>query len=242
MDCAHLDELITIEQTYWWHIAKQELLLKVLQRFCPAPARVVEGGVGGGNNLLTLRRLGYEVSGLDIMPEAIEHCRQLGLSDVYVHDLQQPWPQAGGGFDAAIMLDVVEHCDDAPAVLRHASDTLNNTGKVIVTVPAIPFLMGPWDQALGHKRRYTHNSLAEHAQQAGLRLTWWSYWNSFSLPPALVVRTFERFFVSERDTKFPRVPPLVNKTFIMLSAAERAVLDKAPLPLGLSLIGVLSRE
>lgn len=241
MDCAHLDELIKIEQTYWWHIAKQELLLKLLQRFCRPPARIVEGGIGGGNTLHTLSQLGYQVSGLDIIPEAIEHCRKIGISDVQVANLEQPWPLEQGTYDAAVLLDVIEHCDDASAALRNARDVLKPEGKVIVSVPAYQFLMGPWDLKLGHKRRYTSGMLRDHAGAAGLKVEWLSYWNSFSLPPAVVVRTFERLCVADRGSEFPRVPDAINKTFIALSAAERAIMDKVSLPAGLSIMGVLSR-
>jgi 2-polyprenyl-3-methyl-5-hydroxy-6-metoxy-1,4-benzoquinol methylase len=143
MDRTHLDELISIEQTYWWHMAKQELLLDLLKRECPPPAKILEGGVGSGNNLLTLKKLGYEVSGLDQMQAAVDYCHSIGINDVQLHDLQQPWPTEQKMYDVVILLDVIEHCQHPSQVLCHAERTLCSGGKIIVSVPAIPFLMGP---------------------------------------------------------------------------------------------------
>src|SRR5262245_24170330 len=84
LDAKHLDELIQVDRTYWWHVAKRELGLDLLRRHFPPPARLVEGGLGGGANLLTFRDLGYGVSGFDMIPDAIELCRRLGIDDARV--------------------------------------------------------------------------------------------------------------------------------------------------------------
>src|SRR4051812_32003559 len=107
MDRKHLEELIEVERGYWWHVAKRELATEVLRRYFPPPARLVEGGVGGGANLLAYRDLGYRVSGLDLMPESVAHCRGLGVDDTHTHDLQEPWPVEDGPARVAVMLDVI---------------------------------------------------------------------------------------------------------------------------------------
>ena len=77
------------------------------------------------------------------------------------------------------------------------------------TVPAGPLLMGPWDAMLGHRRRYTSSLFRSQARAAGLRVAWLSHWNSFSLPPALVVRTVEKALGGQRSAEFPPVSPLI---------------------------------
>ncbi len=241
MNSAHLDELISVEQTYWWHVAKNKLLIELLKRECPLGAQVLEGGIGSSNNLLALKQLGYEVTGLDLLPAAVEHCRLLGIYNVQVHDLQQPWPVEHRAYDAVLLLDVIEHCLDPVAVLSHARRALRPNGKILVTVPAIPFLMGPWDRALGHQRRYTMDILQKNAHAAALKLIWGSYWNSFSLLPAFVIRTIEQFFMVSSNAEFPRLPNYINQTLIQLANIERKIICKIPIPIGLSLIGVMVR-
>lgn len=241
MDPKHLEELIAVERSYWWHVSKRELIIEVLRRHFPAPARLVEGGIGGGANLLAFRDLGYSVSGFDLMPEAVAHCQRLGLDDVRVLDLHQPWTIANGPARVVVLLDVIEHVEHPAKVLANAASTLDDQGGIVVTVPAIPALMGPWDRMLGHYRRYSRAMLREHAREAGLKVAWLSHWNSFTLPPALVVRTLEKLGRRGRGAEFPAVSPTVNATLIAMARAERQLITRTGLMTGLSLVGVLKK-
>lgn len=241
LDRHHLDELISLEETYWWHVAKRRLVLDLLRRYFPPPGRIVEGGIGAGGNLLACRDLGYDVVGFDLMPDAVATVRLRGLATVETLDLEQQWPVEPNSAAAVLLLDVIEHVDRPELVLQHAAGTLRPGGGVIVTVPAGPWLMGPWDVALGHRRRYTRRLLVEHAAAAGLRVAWASHWNAFSLPPALVVRLLQRLRGGVHNTEFPRVARPINAALKGCAAIERAVLRVAPIPFGLSIVGVLNR-
>ena len=82
--------------------------------------------------------------------------------------------------------------------------------------------------------------LKENANKTPLKLTWYSNWNSFSLLPAFIIRTIEKFSVKSRNTEFPRLPNFMNKTLIQLATIERKIIKKTTIPLGLSLIGVMT--
>lgn len=240
MDGRHLEELAAAEGHYWWNVAKTRLVQELLARFAPAPGRLVEGGVGACGNLQRFRDLGYDVVGLDTSPDAVAHGLARGL-DVRVHDLMQPWPVEAGSAWAVVLLDVIEHLEDPVAALQRARDTLSARGCLFVTVPAYPWLMGPWDRMLGHKRRYTRNSLLEHARRAGLVATWLSHWNLVTLPAALTVRVIERFTTEGRGAQFPKVPDFLNATLQGLSGIERRLLRVVPAPAGVSIVGVFTR-
>jgi SAM-dependent methyltransferase len=240
VDPKHLDELIAVEATYWWHVAKRELVSDLLQRYFPPPGRLVEGGIGGGGNLASFRASGYQVTGFDVMEQSVSHCRKMGL-EACVHDLQEPWPLPPGSARAVVLLDVIEHVPDPVKVLHNARQVLDQGGGVVVSVPACPWLMGPWDRMLGHHRRYTARMLREQAQAAGLRVGSLSYWNAFSLPPAVVIRTAEKLLNYQRTAEFPPVSRWMNAFLILLARFERWLLRFLPLPRGLSLVGVLER-
>ena len=242
MDPSHLDELIQLEDSYWWHIAKRELVVSLLQKHFPAPGRIVEGGIGSSRNLVEFQKLGYQVTGFDIMPDAVENGRRRGIEDVRVHDLAETWPLPEGSVDVVVLLDVIEHLADPVQVLHSASAALQPAGGMIVTVPAYPWLFGDWDRRLGHFRRYTAKTLRQDAEGAGLQVRWLQHWNAFSLPPALMVRGYQRCFPRDRAAEFPRVSPLINRTLLTLAGVERWCMERRlPVPFGLSLVGVLSK-
>jgi len=241
MELAHLQELVALDATYWWHLAKRALVCELLERFVPPPGRVVEGGIGAGGNLAAFAARGYQVTGFDMMPESVAHCRQGGLGDVHLHDLGQPWPLASASARAVVLLDVLEHIPDPASILRHAESVLEPGGGIVVNVPALPSLMGPWDRALGHLRRYTRSLLVKEAGQAELRVAWLSHWNAFCLPAAWPARMVEKVLGQARPAEFPRVSPAVNALLLRCAALERRVIRRRSLPVGLSLLAVLTR-
>jgi SAM-dependent methyltransferase len=69
----------------------------------------------------------------------------------------------GRRFDAILYVDVLEHIEDDQAELRRAASHLNPGGAVIVLSPAHQWLFTPFDQAIGHFRRYSKRGLAAAA-------------------------------------------------------------------------------
>ena len=237
MEPEHLEELILLEESYWWHVAKRSLVVQLLKQHLPPPGLIVEGGIGSGRNLAEYQRLGYDVLGLDIMEEAVEHSRGRGLP-VKRHDLSEPWPVAAAPARCVILLDVLEHIADPVTVLRHGGEALCSGGGVLITVPAHPALYGGWDERLGHYRRYTRKELCRQIEAAGLRPVWVQHWNSFSLPAAVMVRLYRRLFPGRDRATFPRVPQWVNGLLLGAARLERCCLRRAACPVGLSLVAV----
>jgi SAM-dependent methyltransferase len=241
MDVKHLDELAAIEAEYWWHVAKRELVIELLARHFPPPARIVEGGFGGGAMLAALQARGYDVAGLDALPDAVAYARGRGIADVRRHDLEEPWPSELRSVSAVLFLDVLEHLLRPVDALRWAAGALKDGGGIVVTVPAGPWLRGPWDELLGHQRRYTLPGLQTHAREAGLCVRWASHWNAFSLPAAVVVRLAEKLGTSRRSAEFLRVPRPVNTLLKACGRGERRLMRRWRLPIGLSLAAVLTQ-
>jgi SAM-dependent methyltransferase len=62
-------------------------------------------------------------------------------------------------FDTILYMDVLEHIEDDRAELIRAADQLEPGGHLIVLAPAHQWLFTPFDEAIGHFRRYTKSSL-----------------------------------------------------------------------------------
>lgn len=77
-------------------------------------------------------------------------------------------PSIGDGpFDAALLVNVLEHVADDVPMLRTVRNILRAEGKLLIFVPALPWLYGTLDKRVGHERRYTLPGLLQVVEQAG---------------------------------------------------------------------------
>ena len=73
----------------------------------------------------------------------------------------------GAPFDAALLVNVLEHVVDDISMLRTIRSILRPEGKLLIFVPALPWLYGALDKKVGHERRYTSPGLFQVVEQAG---------------------------------------------------------------------------
>ena len=149
--------------------------------------RILEIGSGTGN--LTRRlipRDQYVAS--DINPLYLQTLQGLTADrpylDVTLTDVTrgETFPRPEGGFDTVVCLNVVEHVDDDVGALRNIRAVLAPAGRAIVLVPQGPEVFGTLDEVLGHKRRYTVDSLGALAAAAGFRIVELVYFNRVGRP------------------------------------------------------------
>lgn len=62
-------------------------------------------------------------------------------------------------FDSILYIDVLEHIEDDAAEAELAANRLSPGGKLIVLSPAYQWLYSPFDEAIGHFRRYNKRTL-----------------------------------------------------------------------------------
>ena len=138
-------------------------------------ARIVSGkvadvgsGTGFGTHLLC--RGADRVDGYEVDPDAKEfsqRCFSNGVIRFYEADITRPTPAAWFRlhYDFVVMVDVIEHIEDDAGELARAATRLAPGGKLIVLAPAHQFLFSPFDEAIGHFRRYTRKTLAAAAPE-----------------------------------------------------------------------------
>lgn len=90
-----------------------------------------------------------------------------GVASDVVHD----------GFDAAVMINVLEHIDDEVAVLAELHDRLTNDGRLVLWVPAFMTLFSDFDRRLGHHRRYRRPGLEQLVEANGFEVVTSRYVN-----------------------------------------------------------------
>jgi len=94
-------------------------------------------------------------------------------------------------FDSILYIDVLEHIEDDLAELERAGQHLAPGGKLLVLSPAYPFLYSPFDQSIGHYRRYDHASLSA-CTPPGYKIVKIQYLDSIGLFTSLANKLFLR--------------------------------------------------
>jgi SAM-dependent methyltransferase len=169
---------------------------------------------------------------------AVAHAAGL---DVRRGALPDDLPVTPGWADVVLLLDVLEHLDDDGEGLRAAGRTLRDDGRLVVTVPAYPWLWSGHDLALGHRRRYVAAGLRRLVADAGYRVERLSYFNTVLFPAVATTRLYKRL---RRDARhdLERPAPALNTLLEWLFALERHVVTRQALPFGTSLLVVARRS
>ncbi len=241
MDRDVYDRMNTLEARHWWFVARRDMIEALIRRRAqlPADARILEAGCGSGGNLALLQKFG-RVDGFEYDDTArADAIRKSGL-DIAFGALPDQVPFEGQTYDLIGLFDVLEHVEPDAASLRALAARLRPGGKLLVTVPAFPFLWSKHDEAHHHFRRYTRASLSRVAAEAGLKMTYGTYFNTLLFPLAITARAVKT--LTESDAPDDTMPPgWLNSVMRHIFGAERFVLGRIPLPVGLSLGAVLEK-
>jgi SAM-dependent methyltransferase len=131
----------------------------VFRKYLSGDGRVLEAGCGLGRWVFYLKRMGYDVSGIEFSRTALDAIRAfdanapIGFGDV----LKLDYPD--NHFKSLISLGVVEHFEEGPRkALRESIRVLENGGLLLITVPTLNVLRNlyvhrMWDLRQGLQRK-----------------------------------------------------------------------------------------
>lgn len=228
-----------LEDHYWWFVSRRRLALSLMAPKTHQDAKVLDLGCGTGA-LSTELAANYDVVSLDFSSEALAFCQERGLKNLVHADAQVlPFPDAS--FDVVVSLDTLEHIPDDSAAVREAFRALKPGGTFIVNVPAYRWLWGPHDVALMHHRRYTKAQLLSLLRSQGFAVSWASYSVFFLFPIVLVIRALDKFKKGPPEVRLPTLPRWMNTALTVLQDVESAILRRAPLPWGSSVVAIAKK-
>ncbi len=234
------DRMAELDTQHWWYRARRDVLHDLIaRRIAPRPGgRVLEVGCGTGHNLAMLGSFGsVDAVELDSAARSVAE-KRFGKS---VIDARLPGLDGleSGAYDLVAALDVVEHVEDDRGALQGLARCLAPRGRILVTVPAFPFLWSAHDVANHHHRRYTKASLRQAVTDAGLTLEFMGWFNSLLFPLAVADRMWGKLRGREgSDDALP--PPALNSAFETVFGLERHALGRLPLPPGVSIAAIIS--
>lgn len=252
------------EETYWWWVGKNRIILGLIERYSghsdphseignSRSRRALDIGCGAGGVLARLAEK-YDATGIDMSPIARDYCAKRGLKalDGMLPDgLPFTEPES---FDIIVLSEVIEHVKEDRASVQAVARLLKPGGLLICTVPAHMWLWSSHDDFNFHQRRYTRHQFgalfARLTDAAGSPLTLkplvLSYYQAASMPLVAGARALEKFRTrfTGHPPRQPEVNPLPGPINWLLTQAfqiERHLLPHMRLPWGTSVISVHRR-
>lgn len=237
-------ELYQVENSHWWHRHKRKVVHQLINKFCHKKGRILDVGAGAGKILQEMKQAGWQVSGVDIEKQAQIESAKRGISVKLTDVSKNHFPFKDNSFDSVLALDLLEHLADNQRCLGEMKRVLKTKGIIIISVPAYEKLFSYWDKMVGHYRRYSAKSLQRLCRKNDLKIIFLSYYFSFLIIPALIIRLTKKLINLEKKSDFQTnpLPKLIVPFIKILSKMEQILLRYVRLPFGLSLICVAQKK
>lgn len=240
--------LYRVEDVHWWYLGHRALFARLIEKYCPHAARgkVLDAGCGTGGYAAWFcdRYHPERLVALDVSETALAFCKKRGLEEVVCGSVEYlPFPDAT--FDLVLSLNVIYHRDvsDDFTALREMSRVLVPGGYLLLNLPALRFLRGSHDLAVGGARRYRRSQLLDmlpRAEFIPVKVTYFV----FSFLPVVALRRLATRKIGEEeatsDLWFPPRP--LNRALASLLTGESRLAAGPGLPLGSSLAALARRR
>jgi SAM-dependent methyltransferase len=225
-----------LQRDHWWFQGRRRIVSALIDSLdLPAGARILEAGAGSGGNMAMLRGHG-DVSAFEMDEEAARYCTADTGVACALGTLPAANPFEGRArFDLVVALDVLEHIEQDVESLRSLGACLAPGGRLLLTVPAYPWLYSGHDLIHHHRRRYTRRSLQRVVAAAGLRVHRAGYFNTALLPVVVAIRLGSRLLRRPPASDASLPGTRVNALLARLFGAEAGALRHVGFPAGLSL-------
>lgn len=231
--------MASLEERHWWFAARRAIAEKIIKQLdLPLDAKILEAGCGTGGNLAMLSRYG-QVHAMELDDQARQMANAKGVTQVRSGSLPDEVPYQQEQFDLIALLDVLEHVEDDRNTLKVMGSLLKPEGCLLISVPAFPFLWSAHDEVHHHKRRYSLSELRGKLEDAGLEITYASYFNTVLFPLIFGARLLGKLHANKRESGDLIMPhPFINRLLFAIFSSERFVLGRWSLPFGVSAMAI----
>jgi len=236
-----------VEDTYWWYNTLRRMVVKEVKRRARGDVRLLDAGCGTGGMMDKLRKenADWQIVGVDMSQDAVQHTRERGFEEVTAGSVSA-LPFADESFQGVLSLDVLYHdAVDQDKATKELSRVLKPGGFLVLNLPAFSLLSGSHDKAVSGARRYTAGEVRALLERAGFKVENVYYWNAWLFFPVLAWRFISRFFhaKNEKETKSDLAPisQTLNGTLAVMSRADAKLCRVVKMPVGTSVFAVATR-
>ncbi|MBR1277681.1 methyltransferase domain-containing protein [Bradyrhizobium sp. AUGA SZCCT0283] len=222
-DPKSFDELSQLEAEHFWFIARNELIVGLMNKYFPEARRFMEVGCGTGFVLRAIAqsRKWDRVVGSELHPAGLEYAKGRLPSEAELIQMDARHIPAESLFDLTGAFDVIEHIADDEAVLRGMRASMLEGGGIIVTVPQHPWLWSRADEVACHQRRYRRGELEAKLRQNGFKVLFSSSFTALLLP--LMAASRLRRNKADEDAYEFRLNSTVNQILLRALQSEVAM-------------------
>lgn len=203
---------------------------------------VLDIGCGTGAFMRLLEARGKKSMGIEPNPELIRLAHALNPSLNIRQGTAEEMLHPQGPFGTITLIDVLEHIPDDELQLQKIGASLTPQGRLILVVPAYPFLYGARDKAIGHCRRYTKMGLVQKLRKCHFEIQEIRHWNVLGFLPYLI---YQRMFRGKGTVslRFEKQKNALSKLATRLLLSWYAMIEnRIDFGVGLSLICVASKQ
>jgi len=238
MEKNEYKNIYKFEDNHWWYKGLHELVeLYIIKEKIDKKIKIFDAGCGTGKMISILQNYG-DVKGNDFSRDAIDICRERGLDNVEIKDLNT-WSSNGELYDIIVCLDVLYHSsiDDDIEIIRKFYSALNNEGVLILNNPAFNLLRRKHDVVVGGKRRYRKNYLISELDKIGFKKIISTYRLPYLFIVILIKKAFRLFFhILKNESDLKEVHPFINRFLLTFNRVENFfILKGLSIPFGSSL-------
>jgi hypothetical protein len=189
-------------EKHYWNYARNRIVSRnvrrTLTRMRDPGLLVLDVGCGTGITVGHLRAEGIDCHGVELgRPQIRPGVEAFVTTGTDARHLDESVRERVG---VILLLDVVEHIEDAPAFLCGLRDAFPRLEHFLITVPARKELWSNYDEFYGHFLRFDRNDVAELARRAGLEVSSSRYFFQALYLPALAI-------TRARGTRALETPP-----------------------------------
>jgi len=245
MEIRYASKYHRLEESHWWFLGRRDIIYRLMKDH-RRDAEILDIGCSGCALLGFLRKRGFtRLQGIDISEDAIDICKQKGISSVHIAHAEKT-EFTDQRFDILIASDILEHVKEEDKALSEWHRILKKNGTLIIFVPAFQFLWSRHDEVNLHYRRYVQSVLIEILQKNGFRIERSSYWNFILCLPVSLLRLVRKYLVGNRERSgdhLHETSPLINKLLeYLLKFENRALSTGMNFALGMSVFAIARKE